>query len=103
MPKWTGFRWPPKEWWFGFPDGTIWTNHPISHFLPGMLIQPIIMVLFPGMAIWQRLLLLGLFAGHREELQIEFTKGYPVYSAIGDTLFVVLGAALVEGVLSWVF
>ena len=93
MPKWFGFHFPPKEWWFKGP----WTfNHPVSHFLGGLAIAPLLLLIWPDMEVWQRLLLVMLIAGSREELQIEFLDHYPVYSAIGDTIFVVLGAALIE-------
>lgn len=98
-PKWTGFRLiPPRDWWL---KGRWSFNHPISHLLGGLVLAPVLLLLWPDAEAWRRLLVVAFIAAFREEAQIEFTPPYPVYSAVWDTVFVLLGAATVE--FFWLF
>lgn len=97
--KWFGFRFPPRDWWLGKPEGSWWLNHPLSHLVPGLLlVGPLIHYVFADVLdVWQRLLVVLAIAAFYEHGQIEYTPPYPFYSALGDTVFVLLGAALFEG------
>ncbi len=104
MPKFVGFFWPPREYFTDKPWGKWYLNRPLAHFVGGVLLEPIMLILWPA-AIVQRLLAVGLIMVLREEKQLEDWSehgGSPFYRTVFDTVFALIGALLIELVV-WFF
>lgn len=54
------------------------------------------LIFHDALGLWERLLFIAMFGGGFEYGQIEYTKDYPVYSAVGDLAFIMLGASVIE-------